>query len=58
MHVAVCVYQVDCAAVKSMQVSKASSAKPLLKLVGASTSAPDTTFDFSLVPYTESKPKH
>lgn len=37
---------VECAAVQSMQVSKAGSAKPLLKLISASASV-DTTFDFS-----------
>ena len=41
--------QVDSAAVQSMQVSKAGSAKPLLKLVGGSSTGTDATFDFSLV---------
>jgi hypothetical protein len=41
--------QVDSAAVQSMQVSKAGSAKPLLKLVGGSSTGADATFDFSQV---------
>ena len=40
---------VECGAVKSMQVSKEGSAKPLLKLVGCGAQTPDVTFDFSLV---------
>jgi len=41
--------QVESAAVQSMQVSKAGSAKPLLKLVGGSSTGTDATFDFSQV---------
>ena len=40
---------VECAALQSMQVSKAGSVKPLLKLIGASASV-DTMFDFSPAP--------